>query len=33
MSPQSATLYNLHFHPLEYVDRCRDQHIQVGENC
>ena len=31
-NPQSATLYNLNFHPLEVVSRYREPQLQVGEN-
>ena len=30
--PLTAKLFNLNFHPLEVVSRCRDPQLQVSEN-
>ena len=31
-NPLTAKLFNLNFHPLEVVSRCRDPQLQVSEN-
>ena len=31
-NPLAAKLFNLNFHPLEVVSRCRDPQLQVSEN-
>ena len=31
INPLSATLYNLNFHPLEVVSRCREPQLKAGE--
>ena len=31
-NPLTAKLFNLNFHPLEVVSRCRDSQLQVIEN-
>ena len=32
INPLIAKLFNLNFHPLEVMSRCRDQQLQVSEN-
>ena len=32
VNPLTAELFNLNFHPLEVVSRCRDPQLQVSEN-
>ena len=31
-NPLTAKLFNLNFHPLDVVSRCRDSQLQVSEN-